>query len=304
MTQELAPIVLFVYKRPIHTQKTIETLAKNTLAKESELYVFSEKAKLPSLESEVNEVRKYIKTITGFKSVTIIERPEFMGLAKSVITGITSVFEKHDKVIILEDDIITSPYFLEYMNEGLNKYEFDNTIYSVTGYSFPPKLFKIYNEYSNDVFVLPRACSWGWGTWKNRWQKADWEVKDFTEFRKNIELQKKYDQTGGDKSRMLIRQMNGEIDSWAIRWDYTHFKNNAYCVYPINSLISNIGLDGGTHTKNALHYSTNIDTKKPKFPEKISIDEKILIAYKKHSQKSGYLFKLKQNIERFFGIQR
>jgi hypothetical protein len=297
----LAPVILFVYKRLYQTQQTVEYLKLNKLAPESDLFIFSEYPKNAEFETEVQQVRDYIKTIEGFKSVTIIERPFFFGLAKSVITGITEVFEKYDRVIVLEDYIITSPCFLEYMNEGLNKYEFENHIYSVTGYSFPPTLFKIHKEYTNDVYILPRACSWGWGTWKNRWVKADWEVKDFSEFYKNREFQKKYDETGGDKSRMLIRQMKGEIDSWAIRWDYTHFKNNANCVYPTKSLISNIGLDSGTHTKKALHYSTDIENKKPEFPEKIDLDEKILYAYKKHSQKSGYLFKVKQSFLRIFG---
>ncbi|MDO9185454.1 MAG: sugar transferase [Bacteroidia bacterium] len=299
--KNVAPIILFVYKRLQQTQQTVEHLKLNKLAAESDLFIFSEYPKTAALTNEVKKVRDYIKTIEGFKSITIVERPIFFGLAKSVIAGITSVFEKHDRVIVLEDDIVTSPSFLEFMNEGLEKYEFDNRIYSLTGYCYPPALLKIYKEYDKDVFLLPRAASWGWGTWKNRWLKADWAVKDFDEFYKNRELQKKYDLTGGDKSRMLIRQMKGEIDSWAIRWDYTHFKNNAFCVYPVKSLVNNIGLDSGTHTKNLLSHTTEIENKKPKFPEDINVDEKIIKEYKKHYKKGGNVFKVKQIISRFLG---
>ena len=296
-----APVILFVYRRLYQTQQTVAYLKRNKLATESDLFIFSEFPKTPEFENEVKQVRDYIKTIDGFKSITIVERPVFFGLANSVIAGVTSVFEKYDRVIVLEDDIITSPVFLEYMNAGLAKYESDNKIYSVTGFCYPPNLFKIYTEYNKDVFLLPRASSWGWGTWKNRWVKADWAVKDFDEFYKNRELQEKYDQTGRDKSRMLIRQMKGEIDSWAIRWDYTHFKNNAYGVFPIKSLINNIGLDSGTHTKNTLSHTTVIENKKPVFPEKIDVDEKIINEYKKFYKKGGNVFKIKQFFARFIG---
>ena len=301
--KDLAPVILFVYKRLFQTQQTVEYLKLNKLASESDLFIFSEFPKTPEFESEVNQVREYIKTIEGFRSITIVERPTFFGLAKSVIAGVTSVFEKHDRVIVLEDDIITSIYFLEYMNEGLDKYEFDNRIFSVTGFCYPPNLLKIYKEYDKEVFLLPRASSWGWGTWKNRWLKADWAVKDFDEFNKSTDLQERYDQTGGDKSRMLIRQMKGEVDSWAIRWDYTHFKNNAYGVFPTRSLISNIGLDSGTHTKNALSHTTVIENKKPVLPENIDVDEKILTEYKKYYKKGGNLFKVKQFIGKILGTK-
>ena len=298
--KNLAPVILFVYKRLIQTQQTVAFLKLNELASLSDLYVFSEFQKSVEFEKEVNEVRDFIKTITGFKSVTIIERPVFFGLAKSVIAGVSSVFEKNEKVIVLEDDIITSPSFLAFMNEGLNKYEFDDRIYSVTGFCYPPNLLKIYKEYNKEVLLLPRASSWGWGTWKKRWLNADWNVNDFESFYKNTELQKKYDQTGGDKSRMLIRQLSGEVDSWAIRWDYTHFKNNAFGVFPVKSLISNIGLDSGTHTKNALSHTTLIEDKKPVFPESIDVDEKIIDEYIKFYKKGGNFFKVKHFFSRFF----
>lgn len=296
-----APVILFVYKRLLQTQQTVTYLKLNKLASESDLFIFSEFPKTPEFANEVSQVRNFIKTITGFKSITIIERPVFFGLANSVITGVSSVFENHDRVIVLEDDIITSPFFLEFMNEGLDKYEFDNRIFSVTGFCYPPNLLKIYDQYDKDVFLLPRASSWGWGTWKNRWIKADWAVSDFDEFNKSSALQKKYDQTGGDKSRMLIRQMKGEVDSWAIRWDYTHFKNNAYGVFPLKSLISNIGLDSGTHTKNALSHTTVIENKKFVFPDSIELDLKIINEYKKLYKKGGKIFKLKQFFSRFSG---
>lgn len=298
----LAPVVLFVYKRPNHTRQTVEYLQRNSLSRHSDLFIFSEFPKKDAFAKEVEQVREYIKTIDGFKSVTIIERPQFMGLSKSVISGISSVFEKYNRVIVLEDDILTAPFFLEYMNEGLDKYETDKRIFSVTGFIYPPNLMKIYKEYNKEVCLLPRASSWGWGTWKSRWEKVDWEVKDFNAFYSNRELQKQYDQTGGDKSRMLINQMSKKIDSWAIRWDYTHYKNNAFGVFPVKSIINNIGLDeSGTHTQKLQSHSNLISTVKPTFPATIEPDEKIINAYRKATNKGGKLFKVKSIISRILG---
>ncbi len=300
--KNLAPIILFVYKRPTHTKQTIEYLRRNSLAKQSDLFIFSEFPKKSEFEKEVEQVRQYIKTIDGFKSVTIVERPVFMGLAQSVIKGVSSVFEKYDRVIVLEDDILTAPFFLEYMNEGLDKYENDNRIFSVTGFIYPPNLMKIYKEYDKDVCLLPRASSWGWATWKNRWEKADWEVRDFKEFNASSDLQKQYDKTGYDKSRMLINQMNKKVDSWAIRWDYTHYKHNAFGVFPVKSLINNIGLDeSGTHTKKLHSYSNTIVTIKPQFPSDLMPDERIINAYRKATNKGGKIFRLKRMFSRMLG---
>ncbi len=294
------PIVLFVYRRPIHTKQTVEHLKKNKLASESDLFIFSEYPKTPKFENEVNLVREYIKTITGFKTITIIERTSFLGLANSVISGVNSVLKNYDKVIVLEDDITTSPYFLEYMNEALTKYENEKQIYSITGFCYPSNLLKIYDGYDKDVCLLPRASSWGWGTWKGRWMNVDWEINDFNEFKKNQKLQKKYNETGGDKSRMLIRQMSGEIDSWAIRWDYAHFKANAYCVFPIQSLINNVGLDNSaSHTKNLKSHSNILNDFKPQLPNELEIDTKIVEAYKKIYKRGGYTFKIKNSLKHF-----
>ena len=244
----LAPVVLFVYNRPIHTKKTVEALLKNKLASQSIIYIYSDYPKKEEHIKDVKKVREYIHTIKGFKEIHITERKQNYGLAKSIIQGVTEVINKHDKVILIEDDLVTSPMFLTYMNNMLDRYKDEKKIYSITGYNFPPKLMKIPKDYEYDIYFSPRAGSWGWATWKDRWDNADWEVKDYNEFLKNKQLQKEFNKGGDDLTDMLIKQMNGDIDSWAIRWCYTHFKNNAYCIYPTKSYVDNIGMDGsGVH---------------------------------------------------------
>jgi hypothetical protein len=244
----LAPIVLFVYNRPIHTKKTVQALLKNKLASQSILYIYSDYPKKEEHKEDVKKVREYIHTIKGFKEIHIIERKQNYGLAKSIIEGVIEVINKYGRIIVIEDDLITSHMFLTFMNNMLETYEKEKKIYSITRYNYPPKLMKIPEEYKYDIYFSPRAGSWGWATWKDRWNKADWEVKDYEEFKNNKQLQKEFNKGGDDMTDMLISQMEGKLDSWAIRWCYTLFKNNAYCVYPTKSYIDNIGMDGsGVH---------------------------------------------------------
>ena len=243
-----APIVLFVYNRPWHTQQTVEALQKNELAAESDLFIFADGAKTEN-DEKVNEVRKYIKTITGFKSITIFEKEKNCGLANSVIAGVAEIINKFGKVIVIEDDIVTSKYFLKFMNEALNFFENDERIFSVSAYTYPAKTMKIPKSYKHDIYLSYRHGSWGWGTWKERWSSVDWRVSDFNDFSQNVEFQKTFNRSGADMSGMLKAQIEGRIDSWAIRFDYSLFKQNKFNIRPVKSLVNNVGLDNsGTHT--------------------------------------------------------
>lgn len=293
-----SPITLFVYNRPIHTKKTIKALKANKLASKSILYIYSDCPKKEEHIKDVKEVREYIYTIKGFKQINIVERKQNYGLAKSIIKGVTEVIDKYNKVIVLEDDLITSHMFLSFMNNMLETYEKEKKIYSITGYNYPPKLMKIPKEYKYDIYFSPRAGSWGWATWKDRWDKADWEVKDYEEFKKNKQLQKEFNKGGDDMTDMLIKQMEGKLDSWAIRWCYTLFKNNSYCIYPTRSYIDNIGMDGsGVHCGESSRYvqeDLSLTVSKA-LPWSIVVDERILTNFQKIFQ-NNYL---KRTLVRF-----
>ncbi|WP_373033602.1 glycosyltransferase [Sulfurovum sp.] len=244
----LSPIVLFVYNRPSHTKLTVESLQKNDLSQESELFIYSDAAKDDTTVENVNKVREYIKSIDGFKKITIIEREKNWGLANSIIDGVTNLVNKFGKIIVLEDDLVTSKNFLMFMNTTLNTFQSRSDIFSITGFNYPTKLLEIPKDYKDDVFLSARCMSWSWGTWKDRWDKIDWDVKDFEAFIRNRQETKSFNQGGKDLTPMLEKQMNGEIDSWAIRFCYAHYKNKAYCVYPLHSFVNNEGFDGsGVH---------------------------------------------------------
>jgi len=253
------------------------------LAKNSILYIYSDGPKNKADEIKIKNIREYIKTITSFKKVNIIERNRNLSLANSVIKGVTEVVNKHKKVIVLEDDLVTSPYFLNYMNKLLEKYEKEKKVYSITGYNFPNKILRIPKNYSYSIYFNPRAASWGWATWKNRWQNVDWDIKDFGYFIKNKQLQKQFNSGGDDMSDMLVRQIRGKLDSWAIRWCYHHFKHNALCIYPIKSYVNNIGLDeSGVHCgkKNEYNIQHLNNSNQIRIPKEIVLDKKIVSNFK------------------------
>ncbi|MDO7138862.1 glycosyltransferase [Algibacter lectus] len=252
----LVPICLFTYNRLDETILTINALKSNYLAEASDLYIFSDGGKNESASKKIEIVRKYLKTITGFKSVTIFESETNKGLAKSIITGVTSVLEKHEKVIVLEDDLITSPNFLNFMNQSLTFYKNDENIFSISGYTFDLKSLPI----NNDFYFGYRASSWGWGIWKNRWETIDWNISDYQEFSNNKTLRKRFNRGGSDMSGMLKNQMENKIDSWAIRFCYHQFKHDLKTVFPNKSKIQSIGFSKeATHTSGTKRFITDLD---------------------------------------------
>lgn len=276
---KLAPIVLFVYNRPWHTQQTIEFLNKNTLSIESQLFVYSDAPKNNASVEKVCQVREYIKSISGFKKISIIKRKDNLGLANSIIDGVSEILNHFSRIIVLEDDLVTSPYFLKFMNEALEFYKDKKKVMSISGYNHPESIMPIPYTYKESIYFNYRNSSWGWGTWNDRWDKIDWEIKDFKNFINNKKLKKKFNRGGDDMVEMLQSQMRGEIDSWAIRFSYAHFKHNCLSVCPINSYIENIGHDGtGEHCGVSMKYRNNIDKAKEniKYLNDAIVDKKLM----------------------------
>jgi hypothetical protein len=243
-----APIVLFVYNRPVHTRRTVESLQKNALAQESELVVYSDAPKTQEVAEAVSEVRHYLNTITGFRSVSIVERDRNWGLAGSVIDGVTSVINERGQIIVLEDDLVTSPRFLTYMNAALHHYESDPKAFSITAYNLPEKTMAIPIDYQWDTYASVRCCSWGWGTWIDRWKRVEWGMDYYETFMRDRGAQESFNRGGTDLTQMLKMQHEQRIDSWAIRFGYAHYANNMHCIYPVKTLVMNIGLDhSGMH---------------------------------------------------------
>lgn len=273
MSSELAPVIVFAYNRKEELQHGIEALKQCSLAGETDLFIFSDGARREEDKGKVMEVRDYIKTVTGFKQITFFFSEKNKGLANSIIGGVTKIFETYPAVIVMEDDLIPSKNFLQYMNQTLQVYQLEPAVFSVSGYNYP---FKIKKGEKNDVFFLPRPCSTGWATWKDRWVNLDWEIKDFEEFSKDSAAIKQFKQGGTDIFQMLKRQQTGKINSWAVRWAYNQFRNNSVTVYPIISKIRNIGFSGqATNTNIYNKYASKFDTENKtvfKYPITVTLD--------------------------------
>lgn len=247
----LSPILLFVYNRPEHTRLTLEALRKNHLSDSSSLYIFSDGYRNETDREEVMKVRELIRSVEGFAAIHIEEKSENVGLARNIIEGVTGVVNEHEKVIVLEDDLITSPYFLTFMNNVLDRYEQEEKIAHVQGFCFPLQGLP-------DAFLIKWTGSWGWATWKRAWDlfNPDGEAL-LTEIMKK-KLNREFDFNGNYPfTRMLRRQVNGENDSWAIRWNASLFLNNRLSVNAGKSLVQNIGFDGsGRHSGRDEIYTT------------------------------------------------
>ena len=239
----LSQIVLFVYNRLDHTKQTIEALQKNELANQSELIIYCDNAKNEDAKKNVDEVRSYIDSIDGFKKVTVIKREKNWGLANSIIDGVTTVVNQYGRIIVLEDDMVVSPYFLEYMNEALENFFDDDRVISVHGYVYPVKIEL------PEAFFLTGADCWGWATWRRGWDLFNSEGKYLLDELVRRHLIQEFDYNGAYPFLSMLKdQIKGANDSWAIRWHASAFLAGKLTLYPGRSLIHNIGNDSsGTH---------------------------------------------------------
>ena len=291
----LSPIVIFVFNRVKHLSMLIESLKNNREAKYSNLFIFSDGPKTDEDITKVDQVRKYLKSIKGFKSIEVFEQDSNLGLSKSVINGVSKIINSEKKAIILEDDMIVSPNFLEYMNIGLTKFKEEKKIASIHGYCYPVK------DNLPHFFFLKGADCWGWATWKDRWELIELNPKNLIQKIKESNQIKKFNfDWSYDYFKMLEDNLKEKNDSWAIRWHASMFLKNKLTLYPGKSLVRNNGVDGtGTHSEKSNYFDINLSN------QKIILDNLELkespIAYdsfkKFFLQRKSLLFKLKSKLK-------
>lgn len=239
-----APIALFAYNRPWHTRQTIEALKQNSEARESNLFIYSDAAKTPSQMESVRQVREYVRQVHGFRSVTVIERESNYGLARSIMRGVNATLNECGRIIVLEDDMVTSPYFLQYMNDALERFANDDRVACIHGYAFPIK------QELPEAYFLPGADCWGWATWSRGWACFNPDGQYLLDELRKRDLTQALDYNGAYPfSRMLEGQIKGKNDSWAVRWYASAFLAGKLTLHPGRSLVHNIGNDNsGTHS--------------------------------------------------------
>lgn len=247
---QLAPLVVFVYNRSDKTKRLLESLSKSSLIEKTCVYIFSDGPKNDNEKQKVEKVRQTVKnSIINHVAlkVNLIESENNIGLANSIINGVTKIINLHNKVIVIEDDNIVSKDFLQYMNFCLNYYTKKNNIGSIAALS-SLLVNDIPYEIKNDVYLLDRICSFAWGTWKEVWNDVDWAVSDYETIKNDRKIKKEFNKSGNTRSYLLDAFVYGRVNSWAIRFDYALFKKDLLTVYPVFSKAKNMGFDGtGTH---------------------------------------------------------
>lgn len=275
--QKLAPVALFVYNRPDHTRRTLAYLQKNLLADESRLFIYSDAAKTPADEAKVNEVREVIKEVGGFKSVKVTLREQNMGLANSIIDGVTHLVNEYGKVIVFEDDLLSSPYTLQYFNEALTHYEHEEKVMHIGAY-----MYNLKDKQLPETFLFRAATSWGWATWARAWKNFEPDIEVLMpQFDQALIHQFSIEGTMNFWKQMLDFKA-GKNNSWAIRWYASIFLRGGLTLNPSHSFIQNIGNDGsGIHSNNESMYQVPI-AKKPvtQFPNIMEEDAQAYQAIK------------------------
>lgn len=249
-----APILLFVYNRPEHTRRCIESLTRNALAADSTLYIYADGPKDTTQQTAVDEVRSYLRTISGFKTVNLIERKENWGLARNIIDGVTTQVNHYGKVIVLEDDLVVAPYFLQFMNDALETYKDEPKVGHIQACDFTQ------DSSLPETFLIKWTGSWGWATWERAWKHFNPNGKALLEELEQRKLTYTFDFNGKyGFTRMLRRQIEGKNNSWAIRWNASLFLKDILSLNVGRSLVQNEGFDGsGTNCGGGGLYASNL----------------------------------------------
>jgi len=252
-----APVALFVYKRLDHVKKTIESLKRAEMSDMTELFIFSDGSKNIEDAEQVNDVREYIQAIDGFLKVIITKRDSNYGLSRSIVEGVSEVLSKYGKIVVLEDDLVVSKYFLKFMNSALDLYKDNDEVISIHGYVYPAD-----GEYPETFFLRGADC-WGWATWDRGWRHYNPDGKYLLQQLYNRKLHKVFDfDCTYPYMRMLRNQVKGKNDSWAVRWYASAFLANKLTLYPGISLVKNIGNDeSGSHSKKTNIYDVELISK-------------------------------------------
>jgi hypothetical protein len=249
-----APVALFVYNRPDHAARTLAALAANELAAETDVTIYCDGPKNDAAAADVGSTRAAARNAAGFRSVRLVERDTNMGLASSIITGVTATCAEHGRVIVMEDDLVTAPTFLRFMNDALAKYEHEEKVGSIHGYWYPV------DRPVPENFFLRGASCWGWATWSRAWKLFDRDGAKLLSQLRERKLTGAFDLDGAMAyTKMLEAQIAGRNNSWAIRWHASTFLADRLQLSPGRSLVRNIGFDGsGTHCSDSESFNVTL----------------------------------------------
>lgn len=270
MKDKFPPVVVFAYKRKWHLEQCINSLLANAESPAIDLIIYVDGSRSAKDEDSVQQVYDYSSSIKGFKSIEINKNKKNMGLSKSIIRGVTESLERYGEVIVLEDDVIVSKYFIDYMSKALDIYRKNIRVASIHAYTYPMDL----DGLDAETFFLMGADCWGWATWSRAWNLFNTDANDLLKKLKEKKITREFDLDGSYKySKMLRMHLKGKLDTWAVRWHASCYVNNMLTLYPKYSLAKNIGNDStGTHSGSYETFDVSLYDQRIKF-EEIEIKE-------------------------------
>jgi hypothetical protein len=232
------PVAVFAFNRADHLQQTLNALACNYGADNTDVTIFCDGPRNHTEREKTDSVRALARSAQGFRTVTVVEQPHNVGLEKSLIGGISAMLRNSPSVIVVEDDIVTAPHFLRYMNGALECYASELGVASVSGYAYPVSV-------AEETYFLRDFECWGWGVWRRSWEKMDWDGTRLLAGLRERELEREFDYHGAYPFFAMLRdQAAGRTRSWAIRARANVFLRDELTLYPRRSLTVNIGADG------------------------------------------------------------
>jgi hypothetical protein len=286
---DTAPVLIVTYDRLEHLRKTITSLRNNICAEQTDLFIASDFQRSDSDANKVSAIRSYLKGIDGFKSVMVFERDKNFGPVENCLSALRVIFDRYDRFIIMEDDIVTAPGFLTFINQAFDKYGTNERVFSITGYC-PP--IEIPSSYQYDAFFLGRMSAWGCGMTKDRYTSIlDISRKEYDEFAANKQLSRAFVQRGGEDMLVMLKDVAyGSLEAWDVRFMYTQFMKDQYTVYPAQSLILNIGFDGtGMHCGKTDRFNVPLSDKTAfSFPNDVVVDQRIVAANRNFRAGASY----------------
>jgi hypothetical protein len=290
------PIVIFLYKRPRHARELLDSLQKCARLTECEIFIYCDGVKNPADLDNVNETRSVAREFGSKNNASIVEREQNMGLARSIVEGVTQMCDQFGRVIILEEDFILHPFFIDFMLQSLDHYAEEEMVSQIAGFTFP-----INKSTTPDVFFMPIISIWGWATWRRAWNLFSWETQPALErLNTNPKIRYQFDVDGSYPYTDMLRQVaKNQLDAWAILWYWQTFSTNKLTLFPRQSLVWQNGFDDlAAHTKEAwpgmqepLNSFLQVNWKQPvSFPEVIETNHAVFKNLKRHlrsrSQKS------------------
>lgn len=290
------PLALFTYNRPYHTRRALESLTRCNRIEECKIFIYCDGPKHSDDMNNIIASQQVVQNFAEKLGANIIIQEKNIGLAHSIVSGVSDLCERFGRVIVIEDDLVVSPSFIDYMLQALDRYQDEEHVYQISGFLFPIDASK-----HQDTFFLPFITTWGWATWNRAWKSFDWNATGYEKLFSDKKMSKQFNLDNSyPYCDMLLDRFSGKNESWGILWWYAVFSVGGLVLYPGRTLVNNCGFDGtGTHCGNSIEYIENTGLSRIDIysdDQVIRFPEKMITNMQKYGLVKKYLTRNRRNL--------